>query len=373
MDSGERSLFSSPVPLPACNTPELRDDNIIRSHDSDEVYNKLEAQIITIGTVSPGFQNGVDLLRDHVDSSCPPYPFHHTYMGSSHFVLPRLGTDMGAGACDTDTLGNMDLRGSLPFTPFTPSWTPDPYGGYPLQFVNPFTHTPPVPSNPCSPIGYSYPLAPLPTSAPVYDMYPPPQEFGPIDVSEPLYPYHLGTTGAAVDYKTYGAQTVQHDPGFAHNYDYSDQDLAPDLHAQTMDSDLSSGMSLDFIKCETLLKQTRRSWLEDLLGAVLGYGLFSLGVMMLFLGLLYLYDADLQYKTLLVKETFHAELGCDYTLSSRNSKETMSFCHHNNTSVPDLHVYRTTAQPYLQILTALVGYTVLILGVNPKEEGGFKG
>ncbi|KAJ4464516.1 hypothetical protein C8J55DRAFT_529939 [Lentinula edodes] len=285
-------------------------------------------------------------------------------MGPSDFVLPRLGTDMGAGAGGANTLGNMDLRGSLPFTPFTPSWTPDPYGGYPLQFVNPFTHTPPVPSNPCSPIGYSYPLAPLPTSAPIYDMYPPPQEFGPIDGPEPLYPCHLGTTEAAVDYKTYGAQTVQHDPGFAHNYNYSDQDLGPDLRAQTMDSDLSSGISLDFIKCETLLKQTRRSWLEDLLGAVLGYGLFSLGVMMLFLGLLYLYDADLQYKTLLVKETFHAELGCDYTLNSSNSKETMSFCHHNNTSVPDLHVYRTAAQPYLQIFTALVCYTVLILGVS---------
>ncbi|KAJ3862621.1 hypothetical protein EV359DRAFT_83154 [Lentinula novae-zelandiae] len=306
-ESGERSLFSSAVPLPACNTPELRNDNIIRSHDSDEVYNKLEAQVITIRTVSPGFQDGVNFLRDHVDDSCPPSPFHHTYMGPSDVVLTRLGTDMGAGA---DTLGNMDLRGSLPFTPFTPSWTLDPYGGCPLQSVNPFTNTPPAPSNPGSPIGYSYPLAPLPTSAPIYNMYPPPQEFGPIDVSGPLYPYHIGTTEAAVDYKTYEAQTVQLDPGFAHNYNYSDQDLGLDLRAQTMDSDLSSGTSLDFVKCETLVKQTRRSWLEDLLGAVLSYGLFSLGVMMLFLGLLYLYDADLQYKTLLEeKETFHAELG----------------------------------------------------------------
>lgn len=246
----------------------------MRSHDSDEVYDKLEAQVITIRTVSPGFQDGVNFLRDHVDDSCPPSLFHHTYMGPSDFVLPRLGTDMGAGAGGADTLGNVDFRGSLPFTPSTPSWTSDPYGGCPLQSVNPFIYTPPVPSNPCSPIGYSYPLAPLPTSAPIYNKYPPPQEFGPIDVSGPLYPYHIATTYAAVDYKTYEAQTIQHDPGFAQNYHYSDQDLGLDLRAQTMDSDLSSGMSLDFVKCETLVKQTQRSWLEDLLGAVLSVSVF---------------------------------------------------------------------------------------------------
>ncbi|KAF5365895.1 hypothetical protein D9757_011054 [Collybiopsis confluens] len=259
---------------------------------------------------------------------------------------------------------------SIPSAYTYPSYTPNPYA-HPSSALN--TYTPPIPQPPIS--------VPYPT----VDEYDPSllnyaDNFAQNVPSAPLYsPYYsnqldykLNEKAEYVPPQYCRCETpppvpppapIQYEPLYS-----------PILSTNNAGLNMPAGAPVtNLSKRNRLVRETKKKWLKDLFRTTVGYGVFSLGITMFWLGLLYLYDSDVQYKKMVEqREALFAGSGCNFTAAvstADDSQSAMTFlsqgCENITASLVDpVPQFYASARPYIELFSMVAGYTILVLIIS---------